>query len=182
MANKFIEYTIKGMNSKYYLRHMLLISPLPLALFILPFSAPTVQVDLVIMNMVVFGVFWLLYPFARFAYEAVFEYILGNNTFFVSALFAILSKIVTMVLCYLFSIVIAPIGLVILYFINNKQVKLAEAQAQQEAYEQQVAQEQAMAQAQAQADMQAQAFIKAMQEQQQQQQQQNQLNNQTPNN
>ncbi len=87
--------------------------------------------------------------------------------------------LVTMFLCYILSIVIAPIGLVILYYANNKQAKLAEAQAQQEAYEQQVAQEQAMAQAQAQADMQAQAFIKAMQEQQQQQ---NQLNNQTPNN
>ena len=182
MANKFIEFTIKGMNFKYYLRHMLIISPLTLALFILPFSAPTVQIDLVIMSFVFFGTLWILYPYSRFAYESLFRYITGDKIFIASSSLSIIAKIVTMFLCYILSIVIAPIGLVILYYANNKQAKLAEAQAQQEAYEQQVAQEQATAQAQAQADMQAQAFIKAMQEQQKQQQQQNQLNNQNPNN
>ncbi len=95
MANKFIEFTIKGMNFKYYLRHMLLISPLPLALFILPFSAPTVQIDLVIMSFVFFGILWILYPYSRFAYESLFRYITGDKIFIASSSLSILAKIVT---------------------------------------------------------------------------------------
>lgn len=65
-----------------------------------------------------------LYPYSRFVYESIIEYILGNNVFFVNALFMLIIKFITMMLCFVFAVFIAPIGLTYLYFYHSKQEKL----------------------------------------------------------
>jgi len=62
----------------------------------------------------------LLYPYSRFVYESVVGYILGSNVFFVSAPFMLFVKLMTMTLCWSFAIVIAPIGLLYLYFHHSR--------------------------------------------------------------
>jgi hypothetical protein len=58
----------------------------------------------------------LLYPYSRFVYESVVGYIIGKNTFFVSAPLMLFAKLMTMTMCWAFAIVVAPIGLLYLYF------------------------------------------------------------------
>ena len=66
----------------------------------------------------------LLYPYSRYVYESVVGFIMGENVFFTSAIFMMLIKYLTMSLCWVFAIFIAPIGLAYLYFHHTKQEKL----------------------------------------------------------
>ena len=58
----------------------------------------------------------LLYPYARFVYESVVGFIVGDNAFLVDGLLFVAIKTVTMVMCWTLALLIAPIGLAYLYF------------------------------------------------------------------
>lgn len=62
----------------------------------------------------------LLYPYARFVYESIVGFIMGNNLFIVNAFAMMFVKLMTMALCFAFAVFIAPVGLVYLYFRNNR--------------------------------------------------------------
>jgi hypothetical protein len=62
----------------------------------------------------------LLYPYSRFVYERVIGFIMGNNVFYGEATSMLWFKFITMMLCWLLSIFIAPLGLVYLYFHNSR--------------------------------------------------------------
>ncbi|MFX4231498.1 hypothetical protein ACOL3I_08420 [Aliarcobacter butzleri] len=62
----------------------------------------------------------LLYPYARFAYESVIDFIMGNNVFFFNAILFLIWKIFTMILCWSFAIFIAPVGLLFIYLYQRK--------------------------------------------------------------
>ncbi len=62
----------------------------------------------------------LLYPYARFVYESVVDFIPGNNVFFVNAVLMMSIKLVTMMLCWGAAIVVAPVGLAYLYHHHSK--------------------------------------------------------------
>jgi hypothetical protein len=62
----------------------------------------------------------LLYPYSRFVYEGVIGFIMGENVFFVNAFLVLLTKAITMILCWGFAISIAPVGLAYLYFHHSK--------------------------------------------------------------
>lgn len=62
----------------------------------------------------------ILYPYSRFVYESIVEFIIGNNTFFVNAIFMLLVKMVTMLACYMLAVFIAPVGLLYLYFYHGR--------------------------------------------------------------
>ena len=62
----------------------------------------------------------LLYPYSRFVYESIVEFILGQNTFYVNALLVLFVKLITMALCWSLAIFIAPFGLLFLYFYHSK--------------------------------------------------------------
>jgi len=58
----------------------------------------------------------LLYPYARFVYESIVGFIMGNNLFVVPALLMLLVKVITMFMCWFLAIFIAPIGLGYIYW------------------------------------------------------------------
>ena len=71
----------------------------------------------------------LLYPYSRFVYESVRDYFFGGTTtvYFGSTAFAARYRMATdiflgMLLCYWFAFLIAPFGLIRLYFRNRKTV------------------------------------------------------------
>jgi len=70
-------------------------------------------------------VFWListfLYPYARFAYESIIEFFMGDNVFFTNTIFFMAVKILTMFLCWGFAIFIAPVGLLFIYLHQRKE-------------------------------------------------------------
>ncbi len=66
----------------------------------------------------------LLYPYSRFVYETIVGFFMGDNVFFGSAFIMMGVKLITMLLCWVFAIFIAPVGLLYLYFHHTKQEKL----------------------------------------------------------
>lgn len=63
----------------------------------------------------------VLYPYSRFVYESIVDFIFGDNVFFVSAIVMLMVKVMTMVICFIAALLIAPIGLVYLYYHHSKQ-------------------------------------------------------------
>jgi len=61
-----------------------------------------------------------LYPYSRFVYESVVGFILGENIFILNAFVMLIGKLFTMIICFMFAIFIAPIGLIYLYYSNTK--------------------------------------------------------------
>ncbi len=62
----------------------------------------------------------ILYPYARFVYESVVGFVMGQNFFIVNALFLLVFKCFTMLACWMFAMFIAPVGWAYLYFVHSK--------------------------------------------------------------
>lgn len=111
----FIQKTFGGLNKNYLIRQYLF------GLIILIFSIVTYPVSSKNYSFYLFFfIAWALYPYARFVYESIVNYILGDNIIFSNIILFLFVKIITMFLCFAFSIFIAPIGLIYLYFVNSK--------------------------------------------------------------
>lgn len=66
------------------------------------------------------GVNFLLYPFAMFMYDSAVSLLMGDNVWITSGLFALIWGLIKILLIYFFSVLIAPIGILLLFFINRK--------------------------------------------------------------
>lgn len=62
----------------------------------------------------------ILYPYARFVYESIVEFIMGDNILITNVIIALPVKFITMSVCWLYAIFIAPLGLIFLYFYHRK--------------------------------------------------------------
>jgi len=108
-----IAKTFGGLSASYYFRHLVFGAMFPIFMFlILHQSNRSLQISMVLMAIVN----TLLYPYARFVYESIMDFILGKNVFFVNALLMLAMKLMTMLLCWAFAIFVAPVGLAYLYF------------------------------------------------------------------
>lgn len=113
----FIRMTFGGLSAHYYLRQ-LFFGALITAFVIWMALQGKSSLQL---NMIVFPLIcMLLYPYSRFVYEQVVGFIMGSNVFFGNAIVVLIAKAFTMLLCYAFSIFVAPIGLLYLYFRNRR--------------------------------------------------------------
>jgi hypothetical protein len=61
----------------------------------------------------------LLYPYSRFLYESVADFLLGENTFLVDGVLFVAGKLTFMLACWFLAILLAPLGLLYLYFRNR---------------------------------------------------------------
>lgn len=113
-----IAKTFGGLSREYYFRQ-LVFGLAFLAFFVLMMlNSPG---GVAIGALVVMVINALLYPYSRFVYESIMGFIMGNNVFFVNALLMLLVKLVTMLICFMFAIFIAPVGLAYLYYHHSKQ-------------------------------------------------------------
>lgn len=113
----FFRKTLGGLKASYYIRHFIfgaIISALFIYISMQNLSAMKVG------NVILFVINALLYPYARFVYERVISFIMGENVFLINAIVLLLAKVITMCLCWTFSIFIAPIGLAYLYYYHSK--------------------------------------------------------------
>ncbi|EOZ5987592.1 hypothetical protein ACQUM9_001785 [Enterococcus faecium] len=65
------------------------------------------------------GLNFILYPFAMFVYDAAVSLLMGENIWLTSGLFALIWGLIKILLIYCFSVLIAPIGILFLYFTNR---------------------------------------------------------------
>lgn len=122
----FLSKTLGGLSKTYYTRQFLF--GLIFFIFIVAISYNgynhTGKISILVTNSIPGLICLLLYPYSRFVYESIIEYILGDNVFFINAPLMLVTKLITMAICFIFSIFIAPIGLIYLYFYHSKQEKL----------------------------------------------------------
>ena len=122
----FLSKTLGGLSKAYYTRQFLF--GLIFFIFIVAISYNgynhTGKISILVTNTILGLICLLLYPYSRFVYESIIEYILGDNVFFINAPLMLVTKLITIAICFIFSIFIAPIGLIYLYFYHSKQEKL----------------------------------------------------------
>lgn len=112
-----IAKTFGGLSVSYYIRHFIFGLTIPIfVLLMLNQGDRPIPMSMLFM----FAVNTLLYPYSRFVYESVVGFIMGENVFFVNALLMLAVKAVTMMLCWVLAIFIAPLGLAYLYFHHSK--------------------------------------------------------------
>jgi hypothetical protein len=109
--------TFGGLSAAYYVRQ--LVFGLCVAGFFFFFASRSPHA--MPLGMAVFlAVSTLLYPYARFVYEGVFSFLLGENRFYVNAILMLFVKLITMLMCWVFAIFIAPVGLIYLYVHHSR--------------------------------------------------------------
>lgn len=112
-----IQKTLGGLSPQYYFRQFFF--GLTVAAFMFFMSHQGGQSMPI--GMLLFTVAsTLLYPYSRFVYESIVGFIMGENIFFVNAILMLVFKFVTMAMCWVFAIFVAPIGLAYLYFHHSK--------------------------------------------------------------
>lgn len=115
--NTLIKNTFGGLSSRYYLRQIffgLLLSTLYIVFVIWSGRSVSIPTALII------AIHTFLYPYSRFAYETLISFFIGDNVFLVNAIFMLIIKFITMMLCWGFAIFIAPFSLAYLYYRNSK--------------------------------------------------------------
>lgn len=111
--------TFGGLSIKYYARQLFFGALFPTIFIYIALSGnKPIQLDFILLLIIN----TLLYPYSRFVYESIIEFIVGNNVFFANAILVIMVKIFTIALCWSFAILIAPIGLAYLYYHHSKTV------------------------------------------------------------
>ena len=112
-----IQKTLGGLSPQYYFRQFFFgIVVAALIIFKSTQGGRSMPIDMLLFTVVS----TLLYPYSRFIYESVVGFIMGENVFFVNAIFMLVVKFVTMVMCWAFAIFVAPIGFAYLYFHHSK--------------------------------------------------------------
>ncbi|WP_294610767.1 hypothetical protein [uncultured Gilliamella sp.] len=114
----FIKKTFGGLKTSYLIRQYLfgLIFAIPLLSIVIGgFKYPES-----IYAIIYIPILWILYPYSRFVYESVASYIMGDNILITDTSIFVVVKLMTMGMCFVFSIFIAPFGLLYLYFQMSK--------------------------------------------------------------
>ena len=113
----FLQKTFCGLTAQYYFRQ-LFFGALFASFFVFMSLKGNASTSVGSWVFVVFSAF--LYPYSRFVYESIVGFIMGDNVFFVNAIFMLIAKLFTMALCFSFAIFIAPVGLAYLYIYHTK--------------------------------------------------------------
>lgn len=112
-----IEKTFGGLSVRYYFRQ--LIFGILVSAFVF-YMATQGGKNIQLGTLAFIGLNTLLYPYARFVYESVVGFVMGENVFFVNAPLMLITKFITMSMCWGLSVFIAPIGLAYLYYHHSK--------------------------------------------------------------
>ena len=114
-----IARTFGGLTAQYYFRQFVFGLIFPAFIIYASSQSPTHNA-LQAGAIAFFAINTVLYPYSRFVYESVVDFIMGKNVFFVNALMLLIVKFFTMLLCWSFAIFIAPVGLIYLFIRNSK--------------------------------------------------------------
>ncbi len=107
-----------GIDKGYYLRHF--IFGLAIAAFFL-LLAPQFRSDKAMI--ILLAINTLLYPYAHVVYDDVMGFIMGDNKFYINAIVFMVLKFWRMLILFIFSIFIAPLGLIYLAFYHHRNRK-----------------------------------------------------------
>lgn len=114
----FLANTFGGLSANYYIRQFLFGLGITAVLYLAITQGKGVgEMPLAVWPLLVLNT--LLYPYARFIYEQVIGYVMGDNVFFLPLIIMLPVKLFTMLMCWSWAIIIAPFGLAYLYFYHR---------------------------------------------------------------
>ncbi|WP_436883168.1 hypothetical protein [Enterobacter asburiae] len=67
----------------------------------------------------------LLYPYARYFYEKIAGYVVGNNIFISTPLALLFRKAVSMIVCWCLAVFMAPAGMFCLWYLHSRREREA---------------------------------------------------------
>jgi len=112
-----IAKTFGGLSLQYYFRQFVFGLVFPAFIYFMASKGThPIQINVIVLMLIN----TLLYPYSRFVYESIMNFIIGKNFFLVNGLFMLIAKLFTMLLCWSMAIFIAPIGLAYLYYHHSK--------------------------------------------------------------
>lgn len=109
---QFIRAVFTSLHPSYFIRHYVFSGMIVALVYFGINRTPSFNL-LLILN-------FLLYPFAMFAYDSLICLLLGNTVWIMSGLWSLSYDVLKTVLLFFFSTLIAPIGILLLYFTNRK--------------------------------------------------------------
>lgn len=118
--NEIFSKTFGGLTPSYYFRNLFFGAIIFIVVFSILSNSKEETLTLGIGNLSFLIISTLLYPYSRFVYESIANFIMGNNTFIVNIGFMFMVKFITIIICWAMAIFIAPIGLLYLYFYHTK--------------------------------------------------------------
>lgn len=118
----FIEKTVGGLSSKYYVRQFLFGLIIPAVLIYAHRHTGGKGVD---PKEYWFFVNTLLYPYARFVYERITGYVIGNNVFITTPFVMLFMKTISMMICWFLAMFMAPAGMICLWYLHTKRAQEA---------------------------------------------------------
>ncbi|MGF6549287.1 hypothetical protein [Paraburkholderia youngii] len=120
LVHPIIERSFGGLNRAYYVRNFLFGLIFPAMIYFVFSHGKTAAPFGLIAFLTCFSILnTFLYPYSRFVYESIIDYIVGRNVFLVNAVFMLVVKIMTMFICWYLAVLIAPVGLAYLLFRNR---------------------------------------------------------------
>lgn len=111
--------TFGGLTPQYYFRQFVFGMIFPVFAYIMLSQSPEKH-PITLSTTAFFVVNTFLYPYARFVYDGVKNFILGDTVLVVNLVIMLMFSAFTMIMCWFFAIFIAPVGLVYLYFRNRR--------------------------------------------------------------
>ncbi|HGJ5890498.1 MAG TPA: hypothetical protein ACHBZA_03860 [Arsenophonus apicola] len=116
----FLKKTLGGLDNSYYFRHFFFGALISVIIFwLVNYNSSGIPASIIIMTIIN----TLLYPYSRFVYEQIISFIIGDHIFYFEIKWMLTAKFMTMIICWAFSIFIAPFGLFYLYYYHSKQEK-----------------------------------------------------------
>ncbi len=116
----FLSKTFGKLNRAFYIREFLfgLIFYIPLLyicyiMYTENEKASFFQIFLIVLF---YTLLQFLYPYSRYVYHSIADYIIGNDVYMVNIILLLIIRFFFMVICWSFGFIIAPIGLIYLYF------------------------------------------------------------------
>ena len=116
--NKIMKKILGGLSVSDYLKHLFF--GIIMAIFFICMFYNLGRASFLVV--LVFAVNALIYPYSRLLYESIADFIFRDNVFFVNPLFLLVTKIITMLMCFGFAIFITlSAGLMYIYlYYQNK--------------------------------------------------------------
>ncbi|MBV6375471.1 hypothetical protein HIU97_12130 [Enterococcus casseliflavus] len=115
---QLIRRTIHYTEPFYFMRHYFFSGLVTLTLFLINPSTPSLSFYFFL------GINFLLYPFAMVTYDSLIDLVFGNTLWFTEGVLTIIWVIIRTLLIYSFSLIIAPIGFILLFLIDRLNRKI----------------------------------------------------------
>ena len=125
---QFFENTLFGLNRKYYFRNLLIASLFACLVWYLTQYASShstvgeIPDVYIIINNIYLILSTLLYPYAKYAYDSLWEFIFNDGVWAfggILLLIVLYFKLIIRATLFVLAIFLAPIGWLILYFVNR---------------------------------------------------------------